>query len=105
MSTCRSTNMLKPVKAAYIAGLIDGEGTVTLSPSFAYAIYNRQALELLRQVCPHLKTYKSMRSSLILRDYPDLTPCNGKYTESQKIARKKFETAVLGIKPDTFAKA
>jgi len=105
--------------AAYLAGLIDGEGTVTLprkhrnenrqlavtisntekgllnfvlktigagkitgkrttqphhTPSFTYAIYNRQALHLLKQIQPYLRTYKSERSALILRDYLNLTP-------------------------------
>ena len=130
--------------AAYIAGLIDGEGTITLTrkhanenrqlvisisntdkdlleftyktigagkitrkrvthlhhtPSFTYAIYNRQALVLLEQVQPFLRTYKKYRAILILRDYVSLTPRNGKYTENLIQARKRFETAVLEIKP------
>jgi hypothetical protein len=130
--------------AAYIAGLIDGEGTVTLTrkhrnenrqlavtisntekgllnfvlktigagkitgkrttqphhtPSFTYAIYNRQALNLLKQIQPYLRTYKAERSALILRDYLDLTPRNGKYTENQLQERQQFENAVLSIKP------
>lgn len=130
--------------AAYIAGLIDGEGTITLTrkhrnenrqlaitisntekdllefvyqsigagkitrkrtsqkhhtPSFTYAVYNRQALYLLEQVYTYLKTYKLRRAELILRDYLELTPRNGKYTELQKLARTRFEAAVLAIKP------
>jgi len=136
---------LSAPEAAYIAGLIDGEGTITLTrkhrnenrqlavtisntekglldyvlkaigagkitgkrttrehhtPSFTYAIYNRQALNLLEQIHPYLKTYKSGRSSLILRDYLALTPRNGKYTDQQRQAREEFESAVLAIKPD-----
>jgi len=97
MATYRTVKELSPVDAAYIAGLIDGEGTVSLlrkhrqdsrqvvvsvsnterplldylieaigagkvtgkrvyadrhTPSFTYAITNRQALDLLRQVVP-----------------------------------------------------
>ena len=135
---------LNPPDAAYIAGLIDGEGTITLTrkhrnenrqlavtisntekdllefvyqtvgagritrkrtsqihhtPSFTYAIYNRQALCLLEQIYPYLKTYKLRRAALILHDYLELTPRNGKYTEQQKLARAQFEAAVLVIKP------
>lgn len=137
---------LRPTDAAYIAGLIDGEGTITLTrkhqnenrqlaitisntdrtllefvhstvgagkitnkrvtrthhtPSYTYAIHNRQALQLLEQVNPYLRTYKVQRASLILRDYIKLTPRNGKYTPEQQQARSHFETAVLQIKPDT----
>jgi len=112
----RNTNQLNDVDAAYIAGLIDGEGTVTLTrkhrnenrqlavtvsntdsdlleylldtvgagkitgkrtarthhtPSFTYALYNRQALSLLQQVTPFLRTYKAERASRIhLRNPP-----------------------------------
>jgi hypothetical protein len=106
MPAYRKTARLSEVDAAYIAGLIDGEGTVTLSrkhrgenrqlnvsissternilesvlqrvgagkitrkrtaklhhsPSFAYAIWNRQALDLLEQIAPHLTSYKRKR--------------------------------------------
>jgi hypothetical protein len=102
---------LTDIEAAYIAGLIDGEGTITLTrkhrgenrqlavtisnteiellryvkmivnagkitrkrttshrhtPSFTYALYNRQALVLLEQISPFLKTYKAERCKLIL---------------------------------------
>lgn len=135
---------LSRTNAAYIAGLIDGEGTVTLtrkhrnenrqlavsisntekpllefvlemigagkitgkrttsskhSPSFTYAVYNRQALKLLKQIQPFLRTYKSARSALILRDYLRLTPRNGKYNGKSLEDRKRFEKAVLDIRP------
>ena len=130
--------------AAYLAGLIDGEGTITLTrkhrnenrqlsvsisnterpllefvlttigagkitgkrttsprhtPSFTYAIYNRQALQLLEQISPFLRTYKAKRANCVLRDYLVLTPRNGKYTPEQQLARTRFETAFLQIKP------
>jgi len=135
---------LAAVDAAYIAGLIDGEGTITLTrkhrnenrqlavsissternlleyvketldagkitrkritqpqhtPSFTYAVYNRQALWLLAQVKPYLRGYKAGRTRLILRDYLRLTPRNGKYTEQLQLERTAFETTVLNIKP------
>lgn len=138
------TNSLTSVEAAYIAGLIDGEGTITLTrkhrnenrqlsisisnterrllefvhqtvaagkitgkritktchtPSFTYAIYNRQALNLLIQIEPYLRTYKAGRAELIIRDYLALTPRNGKYSEELRLARAEFESSVLSIKP------
>ncbi len=144
MATYKTTNTLTPIAAAYIAGLIDGEGTVTLSrkhknenmqlavsisnteiqlldyvleqigtgkitnkktsqshhtPSFTYAIYNRQALTLLEQITPYLLTYKKHRAELILKDYIRLTPRNGKYTEEARIERELFEKKVLNIIP------
>jgi len=100
MADSSAPHSLRAVDAAYIAGLIDGEGTVTLtrkhrnencqlavtisntekrlldfvlvtvgagkitrkrttsnlhSPSFTYAVYNRQALDLLEQIKPYRK--------------------------------------------------
>jgi hypothetical protein len=125
----KEVKLLAPVDAAYIAGLIDGEGTITLSRrhrnenrqlvvsisntemplleyvlstvgagkitckrtykphhtvSFVYSISNRQALALLSQTSQYLKTYKAIRSYLILRDYIRLTPRNGHYTPEMK---------------------
>jgi hypothetical protein len=48
---------------------------------------------------PNLRSSKSERSALILRDYLDLTPGNGKYTENQLQERQQFENAELSIKP------
>ena len=143
MPACRTVAHLSPTDTAYIAGLIDGEGTITLSrkhrnenrqlsvsisnteiglleyvletvgagkitrkrtsqahhtPSFTYAISNRQALSLLEQIHPYLKTYKSDRSALVLQKYIALTPRNGKYSEEQSKNRLAFKEAVLGIK-------
>lgn len=143
MVTYRKVAVLSQIEAAYIAGLIDGEGTVTLTrkhrnenrqlavtisntemrlleyvvtvvgagkitrkrtskkhhtPSLTYAVYNRQALSLLTQIHPYLKTYKVERSAVILRDYVALTPRNGKYTDTQLKRRIEFEENVLHIK-------
>lgn len=140
----QSTNQLPPIDAAYIAGLIDGEGTVTLcrkhknenrqlavtisntdktlldyvlaqvgvgkitkkktskthhTPSFTYAVYNRQALDLLKQISLYLRTYKRERTALILQQYLAVTPRNGKYTEAMLKARQKFEQEVLTTLP------
>ena len=143
MASYRTVNKLSPTDTAYIAGLIDGEGTVTLcrkhrnenhqlavsisnteyalldyvinaigagkitrkrttkqhhTPSFSYAIYNRQALALLEQVLPYLKTYKLKRARLILENYLALTPRNGKYTADMRQQRDEFVKRIFAIK-------
>jgi len=146
MNTYKKIQSLSKTDAAYIAGLIDGEGTVTLTrkhknenrqlcvsissteiellefvlaatgvgkitnkqaskshhaQSYAYAVYNRQALSLLEQILPYLRSYKSDRAALILKDYLTLTPRNGKYS-GETLARKKvFEKTVLAIKANS----
>jgi hypothetical protein len=140
MGRYRTMANLDPRDAAYVAGLIDGEGTITLSrehrnenrrlvvsiastelcmlefvaertgcgkitnkcttssrhtPSFAYRLTNRQALELLRQVMPYLRSYKATRAALTLQHYQALTPRNGRYTASLKLARQEFEATFL----------
>ncbi|MGI9343577.1 MAG: LAGLIDADG family homing endonuclease [Gammaproteobacteria bacterium] len=137
-------NHLDPCQAAYLAGLIDADGTITLSrrhrnetrhaavsisntdrsllefvrrtvgagkitnkravssrhrPSYAFAITNRQAIRLLGDIEPFLRTYKADRARLMIRDYVALTPRNGRYTPEQKRARRRFELAVLGVRP------
>jgi hypothetical protein len=143
-SNYRTARTLAAAEAAYLAGLIDGEGTVTLTrkhanenrqlaisissterkilehvldltgvgkitnkrrdhehhqPSFAYAVYNRQALALLRQIYPYLRSYKRARARLILHHYVRLTPRNGRYTAAMLAERAVFERDVLETKP------
>jgi hypothetical protein len=129
--------------AAYIAGLIDGEGTITLTrlhasenrrlvvsiantelallkfvidqvgagkitrkraslpqhtASFCYAIGSRQALSLLRQVSPDLRSYKRKRADLALELYQQLTPRNGKYDVRTRADGHRFEHSFLSLK-------
>ena len=136
-------NVLSQAEAAYIAGLIDGEGTITLArkhrhenrqlavtissteigllefvksatgvgkitnkratkphhtPSFSYAVYNRQALDLLTQIAGFLLSYKRRRAARILQDYLRLTPRNGKYPAGMLEEKAEFESAVLAMK-------
>ena len=121
-------------EAAYLAGLIDGEGTVTLTrrernaqrtltitiantervlleyslsvigagvisskrvqkmnhtPSFAYRITGRQALSVLQQIFPFLRSYKKERAEFALTEYINVTPRNGRY--DQILLKKKWE--------------
>lgn len=140
----RVARLLVAAEAAYIAGLIDGEGTITLSrrhkhdnrqlmvtissterpllefvleqtqvgkitakrtyqahhrPNYTYAVGNRQALQLLKQVQTYLRSYKRRRCELALEKYLRWTPRNGKYTDDLLADRTKFEIQFLAIKP------
>jgi hypothetical protein len=139
----RVTRRLCETDAAYIAGLVDGEGTITLSrrhrdderqlvvsisstervllahvlgavgagkitrkrtyadrhaPGLTFAISNRQALALLEQIAPHLRSYKAERARLLLAHYVSLTPRNGKYNVAVRAAREDLIRAVLATK-------
>lgn len=140
----RSVQRLVPEAAAYVAGLVDGEGTITLSaehrgerrrivvsisntdrsllefvretvgagritgkrtynerhtPSFAYKVTSRQALELLSQIAGHLKTYRAKRAEMAIQHYVALTPRNGKYPEEVLRKRGEFEREFLAVGP------
>lgn len=144
MPRYRKVRRLEPVVAAYLAGLVDGEGTVTLTRqhrnerrrlvvcisnneleilefardsigagrittkrtyserhnnSFTYQISSRQALDLLTQIVPHMKSYKVRRASLALKHYLRLTPRNGKYRPGVVEERERFEHEVLSTRP------
>lgn len=133
--------------AAYIAGLIDGEGTITLSrlhanenrrlvvsiantelplltfvrervgagkitrkrttsdrhtPSYCYAISSLQALALLMQLLPRLRSYKRQHAQLVVDNYRLLTPRNGKYTSGRLALRRQFEEDLLSLTPGLF---
>lgn len=145
MATYRKVRMLGREEAAYIAGLIDGEGTISLSrkhandnrqlvvsisstestllryalatigagritskrtyrtnhaPGFTYVIENRQALALLEQISPYLRTYKARRAALVLENYVRLTPRNGKYTSVLRREREVFVATFLDTLPE-----
>ena len=68
-------------------------------PSFAYAVYNRHALDLLKRVYPYLRSYKRERARLIISDYVRVTPRNGRYTSALLAERAAFEDAVMNTKP------
>jgi hypothetical protein len=127
--TYQTVKILSPLDAGYLAGLIDGEGTITTlsrrnhnkqrglvvtisntemsilmhvqkitgvgkitnkriakahhTPSFTYQATNRQALDILKQIADHLRSYKADRARLALQDYTRLTPRNGRYSPVQ----------------------
>lgn len=127
---------LDSTDAAYLAGLIDGEGSISLTrlhagtnrqllltissteealvnwalsriaagkitrkrpvspshaPGLTYSIANRQALAVLQQVTPYLRSYKRQRAELVLANYLALTPRNGRYSPDLRQARIEFE--------------
>jgi hypothetical protein len=143
MASYRKVNTLSSVDAAYIAGLVDGEGTITLSrkhageqrqlvisissterplleftllqagagkitrkrttkdhhaPGFTFAVWNRQALRLLEQILPFLRSYKRRRAELIRDQYVRVTPRNGKYSSALLAAKRKFEAELLALR-------
>jgi hypothetical protein len=142
MHKYKCVRALSDSTAAYIAGLIDGEGTITLSrhhatenrrivvsvantelqllrfllgeigagpitrkrttsdrhtPSFCYVVWSRQAMDLLRQVTPFLRSYKRKRAEIALNSYTLLTPRNGKYTAALLEQRCAFEKEFFAI--------
>jgi len=144
MAAYKRVRQLEPVDAAYLAGLIDGEGTISLArkhrndnrqlvitissteraileyvlevtgagkitgkrtyqshhaPSFTYCVTNRQALDLLEQTFPYLRSYKVARARLVLERYLDLTPRNGRYTTEQWTEREAFVEEFLATRP------
>ena len=144
MTEPRVAARLSTADSAYIAGLVDGEGTITLvrkhknenkqlaltissterpllefvlaatcvgkitgkrryaahhRPSYTYAVYNRQALQVLAQLEPYLLSYKKQRCLLALQRYTLVTPRNGKYTEEMHARRRTFEESFLALVP------
>jgi len=109
MAKARSVRHLSAMDAAYLAGLIDGEGTIALTrkraskrnhaPGLCYAITNRQALSLLQQTYPFLHSYKRGRAELVLENYLALTPRNGKYSHDLLLAREAFVGRFSEIRP------
>ena len=144
MNSYRAVRRLTPEMAAYIAGLVDGEGTITLSalhrgerrrivvvisntdrallefvrdtvgagritakrtyserhtPSFAYSLASRQALDVLAQIASFLKTYRAQRAAMAIEHYVHLTPRNGKYSAECLRRRDEFEKEFLALGP------
>ena len=91
--------LLSFVVAQVGAGKITRKKTnsVRHTPSFCYAVTSRQALSLLRQITPHLRSYKRQRAELALQQYQLLTPRNGKYTATQLAKRREFEHDLLSL--------
>ena len=68
------------------------------TPSYAYTVPNTQALMLLAQLRPFLRSYKALRTDLILADYARLTPRNGKYTAALLAEREAFTERCMEIR-------
>lgn len=140
----RVVPQLAATDAAYIAGIVDGEGTISLTrrhrnenrqleisvsntdvnlllylkqticagritnkrtcqenhtASSTYSISNRQALHLVEQILPYLKTYKAKRAQLVLENYVRLTPRNGFYTAETARLRREFIQRFMRANP------
>ncbi|MER3423819.1 MAG: hypothetical protein C4293_11905 [Nitrospiraceae bacterium] len=68
------------------------------TPSYTYQLSNRQALSLLKQIAPFLKSHKALRTALVLREYLRLTPRNGRYTKDQLEERDLFIKKFFAIR-------
>ena len=144
MAKGKSARTLSAAEAAWLAGLIDGDGSISLTrrhrnenrqleisvantdlnllqivktlvglgritrkrivseqhtPGGAYLISNRQALSLLVQLLPYLRTYKARRARLVVENYVRLTPRNGVYTIELMDERRQFEKEFLELNP------
>ncbi len=93
--------LLRYVRTAIGAGRITNKRAAHIihTPSVTYAIDNRQALALLQQITPYLRTYKAQRAELILNDYVRLMPRNGKYNPAQLCEREAFIARFLRLNP------
>jgi hypothetical protein len=60
-------------------------------------VTSQQALALLRQVAPYLRSYKRARATLALARYSSLTPRNGKYNADRLTKRRQFENELLSL--------
>ena len=92
--------MLEFVKQALGVGKITNKraSSTRHAPSFTFAVYNRQALDVVKRVFPWLKSYKRQRAALVLQDYVRLTPRNGKYSQEMIDRRNEFVKRVLNIR-------
>ncbi len=95
-------NLLQYVKDILGAGLISSKRTYKTQHSAAYAfrVSNRQALSILAQIIPFLRTYKKERAALVIRDYLKMTPRDGKYSIETLEKRDKFVQSFFKILPD-----
>jgi hypothetical protein len=93
--------LLRFVKECIGAGRISSKRTYrhNHSPSATYSISNRQALCLLGQISPYLRTYKATRAELTLENYLKLTPRNGFYTQEKTRLRQEFVEQFLRANP------
>jgi hypothetical protein len=67
------------------------------TPSFAYAVSDRQALGVLEQIVPYLQSCKKQRAELALAAYLALTPRNGRYSPQKLAQREKFVQRFMAI--------
>jgi hypothetical protein len=77
MSTYREVRLLSIAEAAYLAGLIDGEGTVTLSRK-------------------HAGDMRQLVVSISNTELPGAR--NGRYTDAMRAERRIFEDSLLGLR-------
>ncbi len=74
---------LEEVEKAYLAGIVDGEGTVTLMKhhknSYAWSVRQDRAIRFLDEIKKYL-IIKKPQADLITQEYKSVTHRAGKYT-------------------------
>ena len=91
--------LLEYVRTALSAGRIISRRTYSEqhTPSFAWQVTSRQALWVLREAQPNLRTCKAARASIALEHYLTVTPRNGKYDAGLQRERHKFEQRFFAV--------
>lgn len=136
--------MLSIAEMAYIAGIIDGEGSIMLTrfhknqfhapcitiastslellewvkaksglgsikskknynpinhkDSYTYTVRYDEAILLLKEIEPYLVIeQKKLRAQMILNEYKNLTPRNGRYSEELLKKKEEFYTKFMSI--------
>ena len=69
------------------------------TPSMTYIVTNRQAIDVLRQITPYLRSYKADRARCVLDHYVRLTPRNGKYSPEVQVERAAFIDRFFRLNP------
>ena len=59
--------------------------------SYTYSVYYNTAIDILSKIEPYLVIMKKkLRAKFIIDNYKNVTIRNGRYNESQKIAKDQF---------------
>jgi len=98
MTAYRTVRRLSPEMAAYVAGIVDGEGTITLSAEHR-GDQRCISVSVSNTDRRHLEFTRAKRAAIALDRYVTLTPRNGKYTPEMLRRREEFVREFLAIGP------
>ena len=95
MPAYREVRVLSVAEAAYLAGLIDGEGTVTLSRKHADEMRQLPSVLAIRVAHSGVRARQRWRGQA--DSQKDKQGSSRKYTETMRAARYVFENALLSL--------